>query len=516
MRRARSETLVLAAFSLLLVVVAACRQEFIGDGVRHLQGAIESDAPQFGAPRWLLFPALAWLLIHPLAALGVVTGIEPAIQVILALCVLSGIAYVWGLDVWLRAEGCPPQARAAALMMAGSTTPFLVLYSDIAEVQFPAAIVVLALAGCRARFAPDRGGDGTVLVTVAAIALAALLYQGLVLALLFIPLVAPLATLRRKNVLVAAAAIALLVPATMILSRLSAGDGVDTAGLTTFRGERGELVRASLASPTPMKWAAALVAGPPQAVVGLWRFQGLPSIARGVLAHDRDAVTNALRLAVGMGLVVLLGWGVVRTRDWRLVLATLGVVALPVIRNQQYTYSKYYVLFPVVLALASLKLRPKYVAMAAAVTLALNSQLVARQVVEGRARSFDVQQAYRAATSDDCFFTSDWGAPFWHRWPGSSAALISILWANDGATKDDRVTPALRDCFCRSGRVWTDTTAAATDEVTRLTEYFGATAASVKEFLYRPGDGEAIAENGARIFEYSERRKDELCAVAQR
>jgi len=515
---------VLIALGLLLIVVAAFRQEFIGDGVRHLQGAIELDAPRFGAPRWLLFPALAWLLIHPLAALGVVTGIEPAIQVILALCVLSGMVYVWGLDMWLRAEDCPAHARTAALMIAGSTIPFLVLYSDIAEVQFPAAIVVLALARCRARFAQglrhdsgqDRGGDGTLLVTVAAIALASLLYQGLVLALLFIPLVAPVSPFRRKRVVLASAAIALLVPATMILSRLSAGDELDMAVLTTFRGERGELVRASLASPTPIKWAVALVAGPPQAVIGLWKFQGLPLIARGVLAHDRDAVTNALRLAVGMGLVVLLGWGVVRTRDWRLVVATLGVVALPVIRNQQYTYSKYYVLFPVVLALASLKLRTKYVAMAAAVMLTLNSMLVARQILEGRARSFDVQQAYRAATIDDCFFTSDWGAPFWYRWPGSSAALISILWANDAATKDDHVTPALLDCFCRSGRVWTDTTAAATDEVTRLTEHFGATAVSAKEFLYRPGDGEAIAGNGARIFEYSERRKDELCAVAQR
>jgi hypothetical protein len=514
-RLAPSEALALAAFGVLLVVLAAFRQEFIGDGVRHLQGAIDSGAPRFGAPRWLLFPALAWLLLHPLAAIGLVTGVEPAIQIILALSVLSGIGYLWGLDVWLRAEGCAPRSRVAALMMAGSAMPFLVLYSDIAEVQLPATIVVIALAICRARFAQRRGGDATVLATMAAIALASLVYQAVVLALFFVPLVAPMARLRRKTVLAAAAAIALSVPAILILARLSAGDGLDLAVLTTFRGEAGDSVRASLAQQTPLKWFVALVAGPPQAIVGLWNFQGLPSLVRGVLASDTDATMNAARLGVGLALIAVLGGGVVRTRDWRLVLAALGVVALPVIRNQQYTYSKFYVLWPVLLALASLKLRPKHVAMAAAITLALNSMLVTRQIAQGRARYSDLQQAYRQAGPDDCFFTSDWGAPFGYRWPGSSAALISILWANDSGMKGYEVQPALRDCFCRSGRVWTDTTAAATDEVTRLMGHFDATTLPVADFLYRNGDGDAIGGSG-RMFVYSERRKGELCAVAQR
>ncbi len=52
----RAERLSLLAVSSLLVVIAASRQEFIGDGVRHLGSAITSGAPALGAPRWLFFP----------------------------------------------------------------------------------------------------------------------------------------------------------------------------------------------------------------------------------------------------------------------------------------------------------------------------------------------------------------------------------------------------------------------------------------------------------------------------
>jgi hypothetical protein len=288
------------------------------------------------------------------------------------------------------------------------------------------------------------------------------------------------------------------------------------AVLTTLRGESGARVRSSLGAPTPLKWAAALAAGPPQAIVGLWKFQGLPAMARAVVAHDPDAATNAARLGVGLALLAIFGWMVWRTRDWRIAIAALGVVMLPMIRNHQYTYSKFYILWPVLVALASLKLRPRYVAGAAAVALTLNMLLVTRQIVEGRTRYADVVHAYRSATPTECFFTSDWSAPFGYRWPGSSAALISILWANDTAMSGDYVTPALRDCFCRAGQVWTNTTAAAADEVTRLTEHFSATAASAGDFLLRPGDGESMGAGVAGLFVYSEERKQELCLLAQR
>ena len=62
-------------------------------------------------------------------------------------------------------------------------------------------------------------------------------------------------------------------------------------------------------------------------------------------------------------------------------LAMAAVVALPVIRNSQYTYHKFYVLWPVLMAIASTKAPPKLVLAVAAIVLALNSALLARDVV---------------------------------------------------------------------------------------------------------------------------------------
>jgi hypothetical protein len=507
----------LLALASLLALIAASRQEFIGDGVRHLGHAIASDVPGIGSPRWLLFPALSWLLVHPLAVGGLVTGTEGAIRVMLVFSVVAGVAYLWSVERWLRAEGASANSRAAALLAAGSAIPFLTLYSDIAEVQIPASLVVFALAMCRARFAANRGGHATILFTVAAIALASLVYQALALALLFVPLVAPIKLMLRPKVFVSAAALVMCVPAAMILGRMAAGDVSHVAVLTTFLGEQDALVRSWMARAAPLKWAAALVAGPPQAIVGLWKFHGLPALATGLAGGDPDAIVNSVRLGIALVIGATLGWAIVRTRDWRLIVAAASIVVVPVIRNQQYTYSKFFVLWPLVIALAAVKLRPRAAAAIAAVMLVLNTSLIARQVLEGRARYSGVLEAYRTATTEDCFFTSDWGPPFGHRWPGSSVALISIFWATgeDGVT-GERVEAALEDCFCRSRRVWTDTTAQAAGDVARLADHFQYRVVPLADFPAREGDGSAVAATPAHMFVYSATRKRELCAVARR
>src|SRR5258706_14501455 len=90
------ERLVLGALVFILILTASARRDFLGDGLRHLPAAL-SSAPHLGEARWLLFPLLLFLLVKPLAALGLVTGGEAAIQPFLWVSVASGALFLFSL-----------------------------------------------------------------------------------------------------------------------------------------------------------------------------------------------------------------------------------------------------------------------------------------------------------------------------------------------------------------------------------------------------------------------------------
>src|SRR6185503_14301982 len=104
---------------LLLVSAAAARRDFIGDGVRHIPAALAGEAP-LGEARWLLFPALVFVVLRPLSALGTMPDVERAIQALLWLSVACGVVFLVSLNRWLRAESGDGARRAGALMLAGS------------------------------------------------------------------------------------------------------------------------------------------------------------------------------------------------------------------------------------------------------------------------------------------------------------------------------------------------------------------------------------------------------------
>jgi hypothetical protein len=108
--RARIDLVVLCVLSGLLIVLAAARRDFLGDGVRHLP-AVLSRHPTFGEPRWLLFPPLAWTWVRLLSALGIVRGTEAALQAMLWMCVTSGVVFLWRIRSWLLVE-CNDVTRA--------------------------------------------------------------------------------------------------------------------------------------------------------------------------------------------------------------------------------------------------------------------------------------------------------------------------------------------------------------------------------------------------------------------
>ena len=335
---ARIDLVVLCALSGLLIGLAAARRDFLGDGVRHLP-AVLATHPKFGEPRWLLFPAIAWTWVRALSGVGVVTGADSAIQALLWMCVASGIAYLHAIRSWLVLECGDASRRAAALLLAGSCAPVLILFSDIAEPQIAAAVVICGLLYARRhRDDLNRANQGA-LVAIVAIAIATLMYQGAILALGMLPLVAYPPSLGKWRLAATAGAAVFLVFVVMIGAQVAAGTTVRLATTTAVAGERNPLTRSLMGRPSAAKYVAAIVAGPPQGVVALENFSGIPSLVTALRGEDAQAaqrgILNASRLLLGCVVVAILVAVGIRTASWRLLIALAVLLVLPVLRNQQ-------------------------------------------------------------------------------------------------------------------------------------------------------------------------------------
>jgi hypothetical protein len=298
------------------------------------------------------------------------------------------------------------------------------------------------------------------------------------------------------------------------VARVMSGETTGLALQTVVAGESNPLVRSSMAVATPLKWAAAFLAGPPQAVVSLSNFQGLPLLLRDVRSAGTrgPAAADMARLMAGFILVWMAVYAAVRTRDWRLIVAMLAVVALPVIRNGQYTYNKFYVLWPALMALASTKFPARWVLTAGMIVFVLNGVLLARDLQAGRRLRTETTALYRAVQPDTCFFTTGWSAPFSYIWPGTTTAIISDLWRTpDFPAAAHPLTSSLRRCFCESPSVWTDSTQRERESAGNLLQQFSYNPDPVLDLLYRPGDGTQIAADPKAIFVYSAARQAEFC-----
>lgn len=470
--RSKGEVAALAAIAAILVVVAGTRREFIGDGVRHLSGAL-SGPLQFGEARWVLFPPLLFVVMRPLAAAGLVTSVQSAIQPLLWLDVACGIVLLWRLGAWLRTESEDSGAAVASLWLAAGCAPFLMLFSDIAEVQVAATVAVVALTYARTH---QHGETGT-LVAIAGIASAALIYQGTILALGMLPLVAPSGALRRRRVLVALAAALAAVLLVTSLAQIAGGLRFDAAARAAFGGERNPLARSLMTRWSMPKVVVASIAGPPQGIVALKDFAGIRALLNA--RHGPDAATrttaaaNIARLLLGLAVTSLLLVTTVRRRDWRLLFAAAIILILPLLRNQQYAYLKFFALWPVVVALAAVRCRPRTIALAAAIVLSANAWVVGRQVADGRRRYAALRQAFASASPETCWMTSGWAPPMWYLWPGTSAPVLGTLATGADPHQQSLIlTAALQRCFCESAAVWTDTTASDTATLDAITTHF--------------------------------------------
>lgn len=515
-RREHLDSLVLGGLVLVLILTAAARRDFLGDGVRHLPAAL-SSAPHLGEARWLLFPTILFFLVRPLASLGVVQGAEAAIQPFLWASVASGALFLFSLRAWLRAECDDSARRAAALLLAGSCAPFLTLFSDISEPQVAAAIALAGLAYARVRRDDPARAQAGALVAIGAIASAALIYQGTILALGMLPLVTSRDTLTRRRVLGALGAAILLVPAVILTAQIAAGIPPALAVATTAGGERNPLARSFMVSSAPTKYVAALVAGPPQGIVAIRDFGGLSALLTALNEPDAQAASlaaaNVSRLLLGCVIVWTLFAAGARHREWQVLAAAGILLILPVLRNQQYAYPKFFVLWPVPVALLALRHRARIVAFAALIVLVSNVWLLAESVRRGRRMYSSVHQSYQHATPTTCWLTSGWAPPLWYLWPGTTTNILGILaTGTDPAVQSRLLTQSLRRCFCESGAVWTDTTGGDSANVASLSRHFDYSAVDLTTILLpvAPAESGAVAPG---VHVYPQPARERVCGA---
>lgn len=511
------DVIVLCLLSGLLIVLAAARRDFLGDGTRHFP-AILAAHPSLGEPRWQLFPPLAWTLVRALSGVGLVTDADSAIQALLWMCVSSGVVFLFAIRSWLVAECGEPTRRAVALWLAGCCAPVLILFSDVAEPQIAAAIVASGLTYARVRRddAEERAARGAV-VAVVAIAIAAIIYQGAILALGLLPLVIPPKTAVSRRVAGAAAASVVVVLAVMIGAQIAAGTTARTAAEAVAAGERNPLTRSLMSRPAPVKYFAAVIAGPPQGIVALDNFSGIPALWSALRGQNgqaaQQAVLNAARLLLGLVIVGVLVAAGIRTASWRTLGAMAVLLVLPVLRNQQYGYPKFFILWPIPIALLATRCRPRTILVAASAVLLANTSLVVHDIRRGRELSAAVDEEYRRATATTCWLTTGWSPPLSYRWPGTTVPILGILaTGNDPATQATTLTAALRRCFCESDAVWTDASSRDADMLASLARHFDYNSIELKSVLSDPAQtADSLSLPGAHV--YSEPDQRRICAL---
>lgn len=507
--------IVLCALSGLLIVLAAARRDFLGDGTRHLP-AILAARPSIGEPRWLFFPPIAWTWVRALSSLGLVSDAESAIQALLWLCVSSGILFLLAIRSWLVVECADATRRALGLGLAGSCAAVLILFSDVAEPQIAAALVACTLAYARMRRDDAELGERGAFVAVAAIAIAALIYQGAILALGMLPLVIRQTTSANRRVAIVAAVSVIVVLAVLIGAQMVAGTDVRTAVDTAASGERNPLTRSLMTHPSAVKYFAAVVAGPPQGIVALDNFSGMPALWSALRAQNgvvaQQAVLNAVRLLLGLVIVGTLVAAGIRTASWRVLGALAVLLVLPVLRNQQYGYPKFFILWPIPVALLAMRCRVRTILLAATAVLIANTSLVVHDIRRGRELSAAVREEYRRATPATCWLTSGWSPPFSYLWPGTTVPILGMLaTGSDPSTQSSGLTTALRHCFCESDAVWTDTSTRDADTLASLARHFDYTALDLRSVLADAGPWNHLSLPGAHVYSSPEQRR--ICAL---
>ena len=514
------DLLVIGVWAALIFCAAALRVNFIGDGVRHLAPFVSNSPPSLGEPRWLLFPVFVFAIIKPVQMAGLVHSAKDAARVFLALDFIAGTVYLLLLRQWLIYRSVSPRSRAAALLLAGVTVPMLHYSSDIVEVIVPATIALAGLVYLASQ--PPEDASKGLYVAATAIAIATLLYQGIILAIALVPCaIARDARVRIRSIILSCAILG-VAPVVMLTTLVATGNRPATAIHMMLTGEENVLFRNLMASHRLPLWQrpiATISFGVASSVIQLPDNLGLSRALR-LMLHSTtflEGVFNILGRLLALAIVFIGAAVIVRRRDWRVAVALAGLLILPVLRG--YAYLKYYALMPIVIALVASVSPPAIVLGAGGIVAAFNLTYLARDIARDRQLAHDIAPLFASADSSACWLTTGWGAPIFG-WPGSLCSMSQVLAAADTDQVDAmiiennrKLTESFRRCFCESSAVYTDDVTLATQErATNLASHYRFTGVDLNELLWNPSRGAiAFERDGIVIYIYSRPVQSELC-----
>jgi hypothetical protein len=515
--------LVIAVWAAVAVVIVLLRVDFTPDGVRHLPHVLSSNHPALGEPRWILHPTLLFILTKPLVAVGLVASVEGIAHAFSLMITAFAIGYLVALRSILQSMGASEHQRAAALALAGVSFPLLELGTDILEPLCAAAIAVIGL-GYAAAGRPDSpDARRRILVAVAAIALGGLVYQAVIFAIGLLPLVVPFRELLRPRTVLPAAMILAVVPVVMIGALVVSGDSLAHAATRAALGfGDNPIYRNYLRRPGLEQYVVALVAGPPLGVLQVGEFSGFNR----VLAQLSDpnargaAIWILVHFLLGGVIVATLMFAAARARAWWVLVGFATLLVLPVlVLPNYYGYTKFYILFPVVLAAAAIHL-PARVAGAIALIVALvNVPARVDGLIHERAFARVLTPVYEAAGAEACWVTSGWVPPLWMRWHGRICGILGTLALGTGedvdrllASQHRTLTECLEACFCRSSEVLTDNmTSDVRSVVQQQATMFRFDRIAIDDLLLRPGVGETLTPGDRPILRYRPAEQRQVC-----
>lgn len=494
----------------LLVALGLCRREFNGDGIRHVPRVLAADSPYLGEGRWLLHPAVVFLLVKPLQIQGLLPDTEAAVSAVLYLTFASAALYLTSLRRWLEAEQPDAARRAAALLLSGGSGAFVVLYTDVAEPVLGAALIVAAMAAARIRRHSPSGAAAAAIAALIA-GVASLTYQGLILGLGLLPVAAGWPTMRRPLVRGACLSAILMLPLTVAAAGALEGSTVRESISAVLTGEANPLTKRFMATPALPKYAAAILAGPPQGIVALRQFTGLPALAGGIV--DGRSVRPALevvRLALGLAVTLMLVAIAIRYRMGAVGLAAVALLLLPVLRNQQYGYAKFYILWPVLVGIVAARGRKEIIWATALLVLTSNLVVVGSTTLEGRRVYATSRADYGTATPETCFLAAAWQPPVPQVWPGRTVGIMATLATGTEPDFQRReLTRRVTQCFCTAPSVWTDLTTRELEKLGPVLRHFGYVdvdlQATLGVYSSSPADG--------RMYVYSQEQQSAVCST---